>query len=245
MKKILLFMLLFVNLQIVTSECDFFVTAGMEAKAQHMHQEPGDNCYDSEFGWYHSPFSDCRDTEVVAVAKFEDATIRGQGGGSDSGKGRVSSGGGGGGKTSSSSGTSSTSGTSGNRTTDKDRYSVSRAVYYLRANANPCYDEKNCGKCAAAVRNALQAGGIDTSIHPLSAKDYGSYLKKWGFSEIGRQGYVPKMGDVKVYQPYHNGNPNGHINMYDGKDWVSDFIENPKGPGPGYRSANDYVIYRK
>jgi hypothetical protein len=240
MKKILLFMLLFVNLQIVTSEGDFFVTAGTEVKAQHHAKKPGDNCYDSEFGWYHSPLSDCREIEVAA--KFEDATMRkDQEGGSDSGKGRVSSGGGGG-KTSGSSGTS---GTSGNRTSDKDRYSVSRAVYYLRANANPCYDEKNCGKCAAAVRNASQAGGIDTSIHPLSAKDYGYYLKKWGFSEIGRQGYVPKMGDVKVYQPYHIGNPNGHINMYDGKDWVSDFIENPKGPGPGYRSANDYVIYRK
>ena len=236
MKKILLFMLLFVNLQIVTSEGDFFVTAGTEVKAQHHAKKPGDNCYDSEFGWYHSPLSDCREIEVAA--KFEDAMRKDQEGGSDSGTGRVSSGGGGG-------KTSGSSDASGNRTSDKDRYSVSRAVYYLRANANPCYDEKKCGKCAAAVRNALQAGGIDTSIHPLSAKDYGYYLKKWGFSEIGRQGYVPKMGDVKVYQPYHNGNPNGHINMYDGKDWVSDFIENPKGPGPGYRSANDYVIYRK
>ncbi|MBQ7540615.1 MAG: hypothetical protein IJT13_05765 [Bacteroidaceae bacterium] len=152
MKKILLFLLLFVNLQIVTSECDFFVTAGMEAKAQHMHQEPGDNCYDSEFGWYHSPFSDCRDTEVVAVEKFEVATI--QGGGSDSGKGRVSSGGGGGGKTSSSSGTSSE--TASNKITNACKKAIdeTKRIYGNKAACNvgvQCYFKELYGKLDPAL----------------------------------------------------------------------------------------------
>ena len=64
MKRILLFLLLFVNLQIVFHngilDCSF-----TSVYAQHMTREAGDNCYDAEIGWYHSPFSDCRDVEVT------------------------------------------------------------------------------------------------------------------------------------------------------------------------------------
>ena len=138
------------------SEGDFFVTAGTEVKAQHLYQEPGDNCYDSEFGWYHSPFSDCRDTEVVAVAKFENATIRGQGGGSDSGKGRVSSGGGG----CKTSGSSGTSGTSGKKTSDKITDACKKAIdetkriYGNKAACNvgvQCYFKELYGKLDPAL----------------------------------------------------------------------------------------------
>ena len=50
-------MLLFVNLQIVIREHDFMFKAGADVMAQHMYQEPGDNCYDAEIGWYHSDTS--------------------------------------------------------------------------------------------------------------------------------------------------------------------------------------------
>ena len=68
MKKFLLFMLLFVNLHIVTSECDFFVTAGTEAKAQKMQVSDGDFWWCNEgddLGWYRS-IVPCWDFEVKA-----------------------------------------------------------------------------------------------------------------------------------------------------------------------------------
>lgn len=69
MKRILLFLLLFVNLQIVFHngilDCSF-----TSVYAQHMTREAGDNCYDSEIGWYHSPFSDCKDVDVTPSCQY-------------------------------------------------------------------------------------------------------------------------------------------------------------------------------
>lgn len=37
----------------------------------------------------------------------------------------------------------------------------------------------------------------------------------------------------------------GHIAGYDGKDWISDFVQNGFWPGKAYRTERpDYVIYR-
>lgn len=52
-------------------------------------------------------------------------------------------------------------------------------------------------------------------------------------------------GDVLVIQPYKGGNPHGHIAMYDGEDWVSDFVHTDLWGGPGYRKATpDIEILR-
>ena len=67
MKKFLLFLLLFVNLQIVMHEDEVVLNAGMEAAAQHMYKEPGDNCYDEEIGWYRSSLISC---EGAVVERF-------------------------------------------------------------------------------------------------------------------------------------------------------------------------------
>ena len=47
--------------------------AGADVMAQHMYQEPGDNCYDKEFGWYRSPLSNCN---------YPAVSVRGGGGSS-------------------------------------------------------------------------------------------------------------------------------------------------------------------
>ena len=47
--------------------------AGADVMAQHMYQEPGDNCYDKEIGWYRSPLSNC---------KYPAVSVRGGGGSS-------------------------------------------------------------------------------------------------------------------------------------------------------------------
>ncbi len=54
MKKILFFLLLFVNLHVFITNDGLQFQAGTTAAAQHMYKEVGDNCYDEEIGWYHS-----------------------------------------------------------------------------------------------------------------------------------------------------------------------------------------------
>lgn len=105
-----------------------------------------------------------------------------------------------------------------------------------------------CGHCALHVRLSLEAGGLNTndrSPPARSAKNYGPYLKLKGYKVINADGYAAKKGDIRVRQPYPGGNPNGHIDAWDGKQWVSDFKENPLGPGQGYRKHSDYEIYRR
>jgi len=59
------------------------------------------------------------------------------------------------------------------------------------------------------------------------------------------QDYVPKKGDVAVIQPYKGGDPHGHIAMYNGTKWVSDFKQRDMWGGPGYRKHKPTcVVYR-
>ena len=81
--------------------------------------------------------------------------------------------------------------------------------------------------------------------HTYHAKDYGSLLKNAGFSVIGTF-ETPREGDVIVIQPYAGGNPSGHMALFDGQHWYSDFRQRDMWAGPGYRAAKPpYVIYRK
>lgn len=123
-----------------------------------------------------------------------------------------------------------------------------KSTSWLNAHAYTyaAYKSKKDKECAKYVRLALEAGGIDTAGHPKHAKDYGDFLKKIGFHEVSKEGYSPQKGDIRVWQNYPGGNISGHIHMYDGSQWVSDFFEpNNNGPGPGYRKYNNYKIYRK
>ncbi|EHC85258.1 putative cytoplasmic protein [Salmonella enterica subsp. enterica serovar Senftenberg str. A4-543] len=83
-------------------------------------------------------------------------------------------------------------------------------------------------------------------------------LRSAGFTAIGtyempREGDVinviiiqPYAGDVIIIQPYAGGNPSGHMAIYDGADWYSDFKQRDMWAGPGYRAARpSYTIYRK
>ena len=127
------------------------------------------------------------------------------------------------------------------------QYSPSMAANYADAHAL----SGSSGQCALYVRKALAAGGLTSfdSTHPVDAKDYGPYLGSAGFSEVSTGGYTPQEGDVAVFQPYA-GDPNnaGHIQIYDGSHWVSDFVQSGNYgiyPGPGYQSAQaSYAVYR-
>jgi RHS repeat-associated protein len=130
----------------------------------------------------------------------------------------------------------------------KPGFNIPAAISALNANARSA----SCGACALYVRKAIQAGGINTSSHPGSAKDYGPFLTKWGFhsvtSNINDGNYSPMPGDIAVFMGFGNnihGSWNGHIEMFNGTQWISDFRQNYFTPGPGYRKPPDpYTIYR-
>ncbi|MGZ5199719.1 MAG: CHAP domain-containing protein [Telluria sp.] len=103
--------------------------------------------------------------------------------------------------------------------------------------------------CAKFVRLALEAGGADTKGHPIPAKEYGPTLTRNGFRAIevaDPAKFLFTKGDVVVMEPTKKGNPAGHIAGYDGKNWVSDFVQLDFWPGPAYKKGKpSYVVYRR
>ncbi len=116
-----------------------------------------------------------------------------------------------------------------------------KAAVWIRENALPPFGR---GKCAKHVRLALEAGGINTSGHPVDAKDWGATLTARGFREVGSKGYSPLVGDVVVIQSTSQ-SASGHIQIYDGSNWISDFIQTAFWPGPSFRVEKpNFKIYR-
>jgi len=123
---------------------------------------------------------------------------------------------------------------------DTDKFAT-----YLRKHAGP----HSRSSCAKFVRRALEAGGADTKGHPTPAKLYGPTLLSNGFHAISVEDpnkFQFQQGDIVVIQPTRHGNPAGHIAGYDGKTWVSDFVQHGFWPGPAYaKEKPDYVVYRR
>jgi hypothetical protein len=119
-------------------------------------------------------------------------------------------------------------------------WDVDAAVEYLQTNAEP----HSTGRCARYTREAIEAGGLTLHRH-ADAKDYGDSLERAGFV-----GYEPaeidgyRKGDVVVFDAFP-GHPHGHMEMYDGRRWISDFEQRDIYPGPAYRAARpSYTVYR-
>jgi hypothetical protein len=114
-----------------------------------------------------------------------------------------------------------------------------KAVAYLNTHANI----HSLGRCAEYVRKAIEAGGVKV-VRQVSAKDYGSSLKALGFvTLIGNLN--PVAGDVVIIQPI-DGHPHGHMAMFSGNVWISDFKQNHGlYPSPAYRKLKpSFAIYR-
>jgi type VI secretion system secreted protein VgrG len=123
-------------------------------------------------------------------------------------------------------------------TFDKDKFASA-----LNANALPPFGQ---GKCAAFVRMALEAAGLDTSGHPISAKDWGPTLLRIGFfvADNGLTCFLPAKGDVVVIQKT-SASSDGHMAGYDGTQWISDFVQREMWPGPSYRNEKPaHAFYR-
>ena len=141
------------------------------------------------------------------------------------------------------------------------------AADYATAHANK---DGTTGQCAKYVRAALNNAGIPLTPPPTRdgasapwARDYGPQLEKVGFTPIvdepGTNGfgatypspeYMPQKGDVAVMDPARTSRiPAGHIAIYNGDQWVSDYKQNfgANGmyPNSDYRMQRpSYKIYR-
>lgn len=112
-----------------------------------------------------------------------------------------------------------------------------RAVNYVRLHAKA----KSQRRCAEYVRRAIESGGIRLT-RTASAKNYGTSLEAAGFYRVND---APRHGDVVVIEAIV-GHEDGHMAMYDGLYWFSDFKQ-PYGlyPGSAYREHKPpYKIYR-
>lgn len=117
---------------------------------------------------------------------------------------------------------------------------VDRAVEHLDGNASA----RSQGHCLRNVREAIQAGGGSTGS-TLSARDFGPNLERAGFSSVADHrsaGYTPQRGDVAVFQAVP-GHPHGHIAMYNGQQWVSDYRQDGFYANQAYRSGS-WTAYR-
>ena len=102
-------------------------------------------------------------------------------------------------------------------------WNIQAACRWLHANSQV----KSSGWCARYVRQAIEAGGLSTAGRPGWAWQYVNYLPKIGFKYIGKvtrnQPFTPQPGDIAVYQKGNNPNVPGHICMWTGAEWASDF----------------------
>lgn len=121
-------------------------------------------------------------------------------------------------------------------------FDISGAVRALGANAR----SRSIGSCARYVRLALEGGGLDTMGNPVAAADYGPFLLRRGFVAVHGGAFVA--GDIAVLAAFtnqHGRHPYGHIQMFDGAQWVSDFKQREFWPGRDYREERPaYVVYR-
>lgn len=108
-----------------------------------------------------------------------------------------------------------------------------KAVRYLQLHVNG----KSIGQCAAYTRRAIEAGGVVLSRHQY-ARDYGLSLMSAGFLELGRDLNHYKAGDVVIFNGVNESHPEGHMAMYDGTVWISDFKQQSFYPGAAFRNVS-------
>jgi hypothetical protein len=144
----------------------------------------------------------------------------------------------------------------------------------IQASLKSLRDNKKPGpaspyQCAKYVNRALRDGGIHLRQVKFrypgdgpSACDYGAYLEEAGFEvyydnteeDLACRPYHPLAGDIAIFMPIaaeiKNGHTislhkHGHIQMFDGKAWISDFQQKQFFVGKDYRIKwGRFRVYR-
>lgn len=118
-------------------------------------------------------------------------------------------------------------------------YNAEKAGSYVTEHAA----RRSKGLCAQYVRLALEAGGCNTWGHPFTADGYNEFLKSLDFSVVDKNNYRPQTGDVVVFSSV-KGHPYGHIAMWNGRQWVSDFRQKGLFVANAYITAQNHKYYR-
>lgn len=96
------------------------------------------------------------------------------------------------------------------------------------------------GRCALYVRKALQSAGYEFTPQASAYMYANGTLQGAGFVQISASNYRPQVGDVVVFDRTGK-HPHGHIQIYDGSDWVSDFRQPNFSP---YSQHGGYTVWR-
>ena len=127
---------------------------------------------------------------------------------------------------------------------------------------------KSASQCPGHVADALENGGVNLRKHQdkndpnyFRAYKYREYLEKENFIPIKNyihnkkdidskriyipdpENYNPQKGDVVVFDVTIK-HDDGHMAMYNGKIWVSDFVQRYMWGGGIRKEAPSYKIYR-
>lgn len=119
-------------------------------------------------------------------------------------------------------------------------WNIKNACEWLQKNSHT----ESTHRCAKYVRMAIEAGGLSTAGRPTWAWMYINFLPKIGFKHIGtyvQNGYTPEPGDIAVYLKGGNTKVPGHICMWTGIQWCSDFKQNNMIV---YRNTKEAYIFR-
>ena len=123
-----------------------------------------------------------------------------------------------------------------------DMSTIEMAANYARKHAH----NSSIGYCGRYVANALQAVGFkfarQGSAYMFHTK---GILKGMGFGLVsqGQKGYAPQKGDVCVINRFGS-HEHGHICIYDGKNWISDFVQRNPSPYKDYPGEKNMLFYR-
>jgi hypothetical protein len=97
--------------------------------------------------------------------------------------------------------------------------------------------------CAASVRQAMEAAGIHTAGRPVDAGDYGPFLLRHGARAVDSESYQPQPGDIAVFDKSGD-HPSGHVQVFNGQHWVSDFVQQSFSPYRDQESTPPATVYR-
>lgn len=121
-----------------------------------------------------------------------------------------------------------------------ERLTASSAPSVAAAVASRAALGRSVGRCALYVRKALQSAGYEFTPQPSAYQYANGTLANAGFVKISNDNYVPQVGDIAVFNRTSK-NPHGHIQIYDGSQWVSDFRQPKFSP---YSQHNGYSVWR-
>jgi hypothetical protein len=123
-------------------------------------------------------------------------------------------------------------------------WDVDKAIKHLHDHAK----DKSQSACARFTRLAVNAGGGGVDVPGLGvergkAKNYGQPLIKNGFKEYPQNDIKEfKKGDVVIFDAQGK-HTDGHMAMFDGKKWVSDFKQENFNVWDDVKNPT-YKIYR-